>query len=96
MKKLFLIPFVLSGLAFVSVQRLDAQIFIPENQGIGFGPGVNYGYPHFEYWYYPLGGYYYQQPNHGYSGGPSYYRHHGRPVYHRHHRQNEIVVGRPE
>ncbi len=48
MKKLFLVAFVVSGLAFVPVQRSDAQteIGIP---GIGTGPGVNYGYPHFEY-----------------------------------------------
>ena len=70
-KKLFLVAFVVSGLAFVAVQSSDAQIEIGI-PGIGTGPGVNYGYPHFEYGYYPRGGYYYQQPDYGYYGGPSY------------------------
>ncbi len=51
LKKLFLVAFVVSGLAFVPVQRSDAQIEIGI-PGIGTGPGVNYGYPHFEYGYY--------------------------------------------
>jgi hypothetical protein len=84
-KKLFLVAFVVSGLAFVPVQRSDAQIEIGI-PGIGTGPGVNYGYPHFEYGYYPRGGYYYQQPDYGYYGGPSYDSHHGRRVYSHHHR----------
>ena len=79
-KKLFLVAFVVSGLAFVAVQRSDAQIEIGI-PGIGTGPGVNYGYPHFEYGYYPRGGYYYQQPDYGYYGGPSYDSHHGHRVY---------------
>src|SRR5262245_17807637 len=81
-KKLFLVAFVVSGLAFVPVQFSDAQIEsgIP---GIGTGPGVSYGYPHFEYWYYPRGGYYYQQPYSGYYGGPPYYGHHGNQGYYR-------------
>jgi hypothetical protein len=89
-KKLLLVAFVVSGLAFVPVQRSDAQVFIgtPENQGIGIGPGANYGYPHFEYGYYPRG-YYYRSPYYGYYGGPSYYRHHGHRAYYRHHRQDE-------
>src|SRR5438874_2144075 len=70
---------------FRSVQRSDAQIEIGI-PGIGTGPGVNYGYPHFEYGYYPRGGYYYQQPDYGYYGGPSYDSHHGHRVYSRHHR----------
>jgi len=82
MKKLFLIAFVVSGLAFVPAQRSDAQIEIGI-PGIGSGPGVNYGYPHFEYWYYPRGGYYYQQPDHGFYGGPSFDSHR---AYSRHHR----------
>ena len=63
-KKLFLVAFVVTGLAFVPVQRSDAQIFIgiPGILGIGTGPGVSYGYPHFEYGYYPYGGYYYRSP----------------------------------
>ena len=65
MKKLFLVAYVVSGLAFVPVQRSDAQTFIGL-PGIGTGPGINYGYPHFEYGYYPYGGYQYLQPsNHG-------------------------------
>ena len=64
-KKLLLVAFVVSGLAFVPLQRSDAQIEIGI-PGIGTGPGVNYGYPHFEYGYYPRGGYYYQQPDSGY------------------------------
>ena len=84
-KKLLLVAFVVSGLAFVPVQRSDAQIEIGI-PGIGTGPGVNYGYPHFEYGYYSRGGYYYQQPDYGYYGGPSYNSHHGHRVYSRHHR----------
>ncbi len=90
MKKLFLVAFVVSGLALVPVQRSDAQIFIgiPGIPGIGTGPGASYGYPHFEYGYYPYGGYYYRQPYDGYYGGPSYYWHHGHRVYYRHHRHH--------
>jgi hypothetical protein len=80
MKELFLVAFVVSGLACVPVQRSDAQIEIGI-PGVGTGPGVNYGYPHFEYGYYPRGGYYYQQPYSGYYGGPSCDRHHGHQVY---------------
>jgi hypothetical protein len=82
-KKLFLVAFVVSGLAFVPVPRSGAQIEIG-TPGIGTGPGVNYGYPHFEYGYYPHGGYYYHQPYSGYYGGPSYYEHHGHQVHYRH------------
>jgi hypothetical protein len=84
-KKLFLVAFVVSGLAFVAVQRSDAQVEIG-NPGIGTGPGINYGYPHFVYGYYPRGGYYYQQPDYGYYGGPSYDSYHGHRVYSHHHR----------
>ena len=84
-KKLFLLAFVVSGLAFVPEQRSDAQIEIGI-PGIGTGPGVNYGYPYFESGYYPRGGYYYQQPDYGYYGGPSYDSHHGQRVYSRQHR----------
>jgi hypothetical protein len=90
-KTLFLVAFVVSGLAFVFVQRSDAQMEIGV-PGIGAGPGVNYGYPHFEYGYYPRGGYYYQQP--GYYGGPSYDWHHGHRVYSRQPRyQQNVSVG---
>ena len=54
-KWLFLVAFVVNGLAFVPVPRSDAQIEIGL-PGIGTGPGINYGYPHFEYGYYPRGG----------------------------------------
>ena len=80
-KKLFFVAFVLGGLAFVRVQRSHAQIFIGI-PGIGTGPGVSYGYPHFEYGYYPYGGWYYRQPFYGYYGGPSYH-HHRHHYYHR-------------
>jgi hypothetical protein len=63
-KKLFLVAFVVSGLAFVPVQRSNAQVFIGI-PGIETGPGVSYGYPHFEYGYYPQGGYYYRSPHYG-------------------------------
>jgi hypothetical protein len=58
MKKLLLIGLLAGGLAFVPVQRSDAQIFIgiPGILGIGTGPGAYYGYPYFEYGYYPYGG----------------------------------------
>jgi hypothetical protein len=84
-KKLFLVAFVVSGLAFVPVQHSEAQIEtgIP---GIGAGPGVNYGYPHFEYGYYPRRGYYYEQPDYGYYRGQSYDLHHGHRAYSRGHR----------
>ena len=81
-KKLLLVAFVVMGLAFVPVQRSDAQLEIGM-PGVGTGPGVNYGFPHFVYGYYPRGGYYYEQPNSGYYGGPSYG---GHQVYSRHHR----------
>ena len=93
-KKLFLVAFVVSGLAFVPVQRSDAQIEIGIPR-VGTGPGVNYGYPHFVYGYYPCGGYYYEQPYSGYYGGPSYDWHHGHQVYSGHHRyhQHKAAVG---
>jgi len=79
-KNLFLVAFGIVGLAFVPMQRLDAQIEIGI-PGMGIGSGVNYGYPHFEYGYYPRGGYYYQQPDHGYYGGQLYNPHGGHRVY---------------
>ena len=94
-KRLFLVAFVVSGLAFVAVQRSDAQIEIGI-PGIGTaGPGVNYGYPHFVYGYYPRGGCYYQQPDYGYYGRPSYDSYHGHRVYSPHHRyhQSKASVG---
>ena len=90
MKKLLFLAFVVSGLACVSVQRSDAQIEIGI-PGLGIGPGVNYGYPHFVYGYYPRGGYYYEQP----YGGPSYDWDHEHQVYSGHHRyhQRKAAVG---
>lgn len=82
MKKLFLVAFVVSGLVSVPVQRSDAQIGIGI-PGIGTGPGVNFGYPHFEHGYYPHRGYYYQQPDYRYYGRPSSDSHHGHRVYFR-------------
>jgi hypothetical protein len=80
--KLFFIAFVVSGLAFIPVQRSDAQVEIGI-PGAGTGPGLNYGYPHFEPGYYPGGGYYYQQPDHGYYGGQPWDPNHGPGVYSR-------------
>src|SRR6516225_1232170 len=88
MKKLLLIALVASGLAFVPVQRSDAQIFIglPGIVGIGIGPGAYYGYPYYGYGYYPHGYYYYRSyPYYRYYGGPSYYWSHGHRVYYHHH-----------
>src|SRR6266550_5688371 len=83
MKKLLLIALVVSGLAFVPVQRSDAQVSV----GIGFGyPGYRsgyYGYPGYGYGYYPYG-YYRSYPDYGYYTGRSYY---GHRVY-RHHRHH--------
>src|SRR6266496_4436823 len=78
MKKLLLIALMVSGLAFVPVQRSDAQISV----GIG-GVGIGFGYPGYGYGYYPYG-YYRSYPNYGYYTGRSYY---GHRVY-RHHRHH--------
>ena len=76
MKKLLLIALVASGLAFVPVQRSDAQI------------SVGIGYPAYGYSYYPYG-YYRPHPYYGYYYGPSYYCYNGHRVYyHRHHRHH--------
>ena len=93
-KRLFFVAFVVSGLTCVPVQRSGAQIEIGI-PGVGTGPGVNYGYPHFENGYYPRGGYYYQQPYSGYYGGPSYDWHHGHQMYSRQRRyhQQKAAVG---
>ena len=69
MKRLLLIALVASGLAFVPVQRSDAQVSV----GIGpVGVGVGFGYPAY-YGYYPYGYYYRPYPYYGYYYGPSYY-----------------------
>src|SRR6266567_1702460 len=92
MKKLLLIALVVSGWAFVPVQRSDAQISVGiGGVGIGFGyPGYGYssygyGYPGYGYGYYPYG-YYRSYPYYSYYTGPSYYWSGGRRYYrHRHH-----------
>src|SRR5437879_12679230 len=88
MKRLLMIALMASGLAFVPVQRSDAQVSV----GIGgVGIGVGYGYPGYRYGYYnyPYGygyypyGYYrtcpyygYYRPYYGYGyGGQRYLRH---------------------
>src|SRR6266480_5147964 len=89
MKKLLLIALVVSGFAFVPVQRSDAQVSV----GIGFGypayryHSYGYGYPGYGYGYYPYG-YYQSYPSYGYYTGPSYYWSGGRRVYYRHHRHH--------
>jgi hypothetical protein len=68
MKKLLLIALVASGLAFVPVQRSDAQVSV----------GIGVGYPGY-YGYYPYG---YYRPYY-WSGGHRYYRHHRHHYYYR-------------
>jgi hypothetical protein len=75
MKKLLLIALVASGLAFVPVQRSDAQVSV----------GIGVGYPGY-YGYYPYG-YYRPYPYYGYYSGPSYYWYNGHRYY-RHHRHH--------
>ena len=78
MKKLLLIALVASGLAFVLVQRSDAQVSV----------GIGVGYPGY-YGYYPYG-YYRPYPYYGYYYGPSFYWSGGHRYYyrHRHYRHN--------
>jgi len=82
-KKVLLIALVASGLAFVPVQRSNAQVSV----GIGVGtPGYYYGYPGY--------GYYRSYPYYGYYYGPSYYWYGGhRYYYHRHHRHHYYHYG---
>jgi len=82
-KKVLLIALVASGLAFVPVQRSNAQVSV----GIGVGtPGYYYGYPSY--------GYYRPYPYYGYYYGPSYYWYGGdRYYYHRHHRHHYYHYG---
>jgi hypothetical protein len=78
MKKLLLIALVVSGLAFVPVQRSDAQISV----GIGY-PGYGHGY--YPYGYYRPYRYYgyYSGPSYYWSNGHRYYRHHRHHYYYR-------------
>ena len=89
MKRLFLAAFVVSGMAFVPVQPSDAQIAIGI-PGIGTERGISSGYPHFEYGYYPRGGYYYQQPYPGHYGGRLYFGPGGHQVRYRHQRKASV------
>jgi len=91
MKKLLLIALVASGLAFVPVQRSDAQLTrgIPGAGGMSFGfPGGYVAYPT-RYNYYPYG--YYMRPYYNYSQPYSYYfarPYQGHRVYSRHHHRH--------
>ena len=95
MEKLRLIALVASGLAFITVQRSDAQLTpgIPGVGGMSFGfPGGFYAYPT-RYNYYPYG--YYMRPYFSYSqfypryyAGPSNHWYHGHRVYSHHHRHH--------
>ena len=94
MKKLLLIALMVSGFAFVPVQRSDAQISVGiGGVGVGFGypayrySSYGYGYPGYGYGYYPYG-YYQSYPSYSYYTGPSYYWSGGRRVYYRHHRHH--------
>jgi hypothetical protein len=91
MKKLLLIGLAVSGLAFVTAPRADAQSSVAGGVSFGF-PGGFYAYPT-AYNYYPYG--YYMRPYYNYSQSNSYrYRgtayswYNGRRTYrhiHRHH-----------
>jgi hypothetical protein len=91
MKKLLLIGLAVSGLAFIPVQRSDAQISrgLPGAGGISFGfPGGYYAYPT-AYNYYPYG--YYRRPYYSYSQSYSYRYgswYNGHRTYHRSHRHH--------
>src|SRR5207248_9488758 len=102
MKRLLLIALMAGGLAFVPVQRSDAQVSIGVGGvGVGFGyPAYRYsyyGYPGYGYGYYPYR-YYRPYRSYGYyNNGPGYYRYNGHRVY-RHHRYHhnyryEVIVG---
>jgi hypothetical protein len=83
MKRLLIIALMAFGLAFVPVQRSDAQVSV----GIGFGyPSYGYRYYPYGYGYYPYG-YYRPYRYYGYYTGPSYYWYNGQRVY-RHHRHH--------
>src|SRR2546422_7023596 len=82
MKRLLMIALMAGGLAFVPVQRSDAQVSVGiGGVGIGFGyPGYRYGYNNYPYGYgyypygyyrtYPYYGYYRPYYGYGYGGDP--------------------------
>ena len=78
MKRLLLIALMAGGLAFVPVQRSDAQISV----GIGYS---GYGYGYYPYGYYRPYRYYgyYSGPSYYWSNGHRYYRHHRHHHYYR-------------
>ena len=87
MKKLLLIGLVAGVIAFVPVQRSDAQVY----SSIGFGGPGYYGYYPYGYYYpyrysyyrpYRYRGYYYR-PYNWYGGQPLLYRHHRHHHYYR-------------
>ena len=95
MNKLLLIAVAIAGLAFVAVQRDDAQttVLVPRPGGLSFGFPAGYSaYPNYLNFYpygysghpyvhyYPYG--YYGAPYYGYSGQRSTHRHHHH-TYHR-------------
>ena len=83
MKKVLLIALVASGLAFVPVQRSDAQVYVGV-PGTGVGVGVGFGYPSYGYYGYPryYSSYYGYYPYRTYYyGGPSYYWYNGHRYY---------------
>ena len=95
MKKVLLIALAAGGLAFVPVQRCDAQITrgLPGVGGMSFGfPGGYYAYPtHYNYYpygYYMRPYYSYSQPYSYYYAGRPYYGYNGHRTYSRHHRHH--------
>ncbi|HEY7002072.1 MAG TPA: hypothetical protein VH330_10045 [Candidatus Udaeobacter sp.] len=92
MKMLLLIGLAVSGLAFFTGPRADAQpaVLVPTPGGISFGfPGGYSAYPTYLN-YYPYG--YYRRPYVHYYPysyyGSSSYGSSGRRTYHRHHRHH--------
>ncbi len=95
MKKLLLIALAISGLAFVTAQRGNAQatVLVPRTEGLSFGFPAGYsGYPSYLN-YYPYG--YYRHPYvhyypyagnpYSYYSAPPSYRYSVHRSYHRHH-----------
>lgn len=98
MKTLLLIALAISGSAFFTAQRSDAQttILVPRTEGLSFGfPSGYQGSPTYLN-YYPYG--YHRHPyvhyypyagnRYSYYSAPSNYGYSGKRTYHRHHRQS--------